>query len=220
MGSPGCTVPAAGRNWLPARTAVATRLWDATPGGPLLPLTTVMHWGAWEDYEYHGRVYGHKNRELERFLGLPSLNDRKFLLAIGGGAAPVARLVAAGWEVVESADVTRDIDVYKSFIAGSYADFGVAKHAYVASRGGWFSDRSTCYLASGRPVLHQDTGFGEWLPTGEGLFAFRDQDDVLAALAELDSDYERHSRAARAIAEEYFEASVVLGEMLDAAGFR
>ena len=220
MGEADCTVPQAGREWTPTRTGVATRLWDATPAVPPLPLTTVMHWGAWDDYEHEGRLYGHKNRELERFLELPRLTSYEFRLAIGGGSAPVDRLVASGWQVAESADVTRDIGIYRSFISASYADFGIAKHAYVASRGGWFSDRSTCYLAAGRPVLHQDTGFGDWLPTGEGVFAFRDQDDVLAALAELEADYERHARAARAIAEEYFEASVVLGRMLDRAGFR
>ncbi|MEO5904836.1 MAG: glycosyltransferase, partial [Gemmatimonadaceae bacterium] len=95
-----------------------------------------------------------------------------------------------------------------------------AKHAYVASRSGWFSDRSTCFLAAGRPVLHQDTGCGDWLPTGEGVLLFSDMDTVLECLRSIEDEYERHARAARALAEEYFEAGTVVGRMLDDAGFR
>jgi hypothetical protein len=220
MGAPDCTVPSAGREWLPTRPAVATRLWNPAPTAKARALTTVMHWGAWRDYEYDGRVYGHKNRELERFMELPLLSEHEFVLAVGGGSAPKDHLAEAGWSVLESADVTRDINVYTAFIDGSFADFGVAKHAYVASRGGWFSDRSTCYLAAGRPVLHQETGFSDWLPTGEGVLAFESVNDVLVALEELERDYERHASAARGIAEEYFEAENVIGQMLDAASFR
>src|SRR6185436_16942276 len=98
---------------------------------------------------------------------------------------------------------------YQEFIADSYADLGIAKHAYVASRSGWFSDRSTCYMASGRPVLHQDTGLADCLPVGEGVLLFNDVDEAVEALREVQSDYARHSRGARALAEEHFEASKV-----------
>jgi len=219
LGQPDCRIPADGLDWIPTRTVVVSDMWSPAAVRRDLPVTALLHWAAGGDVLFDGREYGHKDREFERFLDLPSRTGRAFAAAIGG-PAPWAELERRGWERLSPLDATRTIDAYTRFIGGSYADFGVAKHAYVATRSGWFSDRSTCFLAAGRPVLHQDTGFGDWLPTGEGVFAFRDQDDVLAALAELEADYERHARAARAIAEEYFEASVVLGRMLDRAGFR
>ena len=220
IGLPDCSLPAGGRRWLPTRPVVATSWWPVEPPTATGPLTTVMHWGAWNDYTYDGRVYGHKDREVERFAELPHRTTHEFLLAIGGDSAPVGRLQELGWLIGSSGEVTRTTDAYRAFIADSLADFGIAKHAYVASRSGWFSDRSTCYLAAGRPVLHQETGFSDWLPTGEGVLAFSDVDDVLEALRELDADYESHARAARAIAEEHFEAAKVVGQMLDEAGFR
>jgi hypothetical protein len=219
LGQADCTIPPANRVWLPARSVVATHLWDPTPAVSPLPVTSVMSWAAGQDVWYDGKVYGHKNREFERFVDLPQRTAQPFQLAIGG-SAPRERLYEHGWHLVNPLGVTGTIETYQAFIAGSWADFGIAKHAYVASRSGWFSDRSTCYLAAGRPVLHQDTGFSDWLPTGEGVFSFSDIDGVLEALDRLSTNYERHARAARAIAEEYFEAAKVVAHMLDDAGFR
>jgi hypothetical protein len=219
MGRPDCTIPAAGRTWLPARPVVETRLWDPTPAAGPLPVSTLMNWSAWKDITFEGRVYGHKNREFERFIDLPRRTAQPFALAVGG-PAPKERLRAHGWQLVDPLAVTKTMEAYPAFIASSRADFGIAKHAYVASRSGWFSDRSACYLAAGRPVLHQDTGLGDWLPTGEGVLLFSDVEGVLEALGRLDADYERHARAARRIAEDHFEAAKVVGRMLDEAGFR
>jgi hypothetical protein len=220
MGQSGCEVPDAGRRWIPTRPVVATRLWDAapSPAADRAPLTTVMNWSASADVRLDGDVYGHKGRELERLIDLPARSGRRYLLA-AGGPAPRERLQADGWELVNPLEVTGTLDAYRDFIAASYADLGIAKHAYVASASGWFSDRSTCYLGSGRPVLHQETGFSEWLPTGEGVFAFSTAEDVVEALERIDRDYGRHARAARAIAEEHFEARDVIACMLDQAGF-
>lgn len=220
IGMPDCTIPDAGRSWIPTRSPIATRLWPIAPtAAEGLPVTALLHWAAGSDVIYDGRVYGHKNREFERFMDLPRHTSRRFTLAVGG-PAPKRLLTEIGWQLVSPLEVTRTIPAYRKFIAESRADFGIAKHAYVASRSGWFSDRSTCYLASGRPVLHQDTGFDEWLPTGEGVLKFSDVNDVVECLRSLDLDYERHARAARRIAEEYFEASTVLGQMLESAGLR
>lgn len=219
MGAADCTIPAVGRQWIPTRPVVATKLWDATPPPNSAPVTALLHWAAGSDVNYNGRIYGHKNREFERFIELPKRSRQPFALAVGGDA-PRARLRENGWNLVNPLDATRTIEAYQGFIVGSRADFGIAKHAYVASRSGWFSDRSTCYLAAGRPVLHQDTGCGDWLPTGEGVFLFSDVEDVLEALNRLDADYDRHAQAARRIAEEHFEAATVIGHMLDEAGFR
>jgi hypothetical protein len=179
-----------------------------------------MHWAAAGDVCVNGLLYGHKNREFERFLDLPRRSPRRFILAVGGRGAPRDRLPEYGWEVVNPLEMTSTIEAYRRFIECSAIDFGIAKHAYVASRSGWFSDRSTCFLAAGRPVLHQDTGCGEWLPTGSGVLLFSDIDTVLEGLHRIESDYQHHARAARAIAEEHFEAATVVGRMLEDAGFR
>lgn len=219
MGERGCSVPDAGRQWIPTRPVVATRLWETgPPHSNGAPITTVMNWSASEDVRLGGHVYGHKGRELERLIDLPARTGHRFVLA-AGGPAPRERLRADGWELANPLEVTGGIEAYRDFIAASYADLGIAKHAYVASASGWFSDRSTCYLGSGRPVLHQETGFSEWLPTGEGVFAFADADDVVEAIEEIERDYGRHARAARTIAEQHFEARVVIAQMLDEAGF-
>lgn len=218
IGEGGCGVPDAGRRWIPTRPVISTRLWEAIPPPSRAPITTVMNWSASEDVRINGHVYGHKGRELERLIDLPALTGRHFVLA-AGGPTPHERLRAEGWDLENPLEVTGTLEAYRDFIAGSYADLGIAKHAYVASASGWFSDRSTCYLASGRPVLHQETGFSEWLPTGEGVFAFSSAEDIVEALEQIDRDYGRHARAARAIAEEHFEARKVIARMLDEAGF-
>ena len=119
-----------------------------------------------------------------------------------------------------TAQISGTLDAYQAFIASCRADFGIAKHSDVASRSGWFSDRGTCYLAAGRPVLHQETGFTDWLPVGKGMLAFSTVEEVLDGLKRLDADYEMHANAARAIAEEHFEAATVVGRMLDDAKLR
>jgi glycosyltransferase involved in cell wall biosynthesis len=124
-------------------------------------------------------------------------------------------LAANGWDLLDPAQIARTPADYQRFIQGSKAEFGIAKSGYVASRCGWFSDRSLCYLASGRPVLAQDTGFSNFVPVGEGLFAFRSTEDILAAIEEVQMNYARHARAARAIAEEFFDSDKVLSRLLD-----
>jgi hypothetical protein len=111
-----------------------------------------------------------------------------------------------------------DIDAYRDYIQASRGEFTVAKDQNVRLRSGWFSDRSATYLASGRPVITQETAFSNILPTGEGLFAFQTTDDVLGAIDEINADYERHSRAARELAQAYFSHEVVLGRLLEACG--
>lgn len=219
MGKPDCTVPLVGRDWIGTRPVVSTSSWEAATPNNDGPITTVMNLGAWGEVKLDGRLYGHKSRELDRLIDLPARSGRELVLALGGPGSK-ARFGDAGWVLVDPLEVTGTIDDYRSFIRNSRADLGIAKHAYVASRCGWFSDRSTCYLASGRPVLHQDTGFTDWLSPGEGVLPFSSMDDLLLALDKLDSDYQQHARAARAIAEKHFEARIVIKHMLDEAGFR
>jgi hypothetical protein len=221
MGAGDCTVPDAGRRWLPTRPVVATQHWNqaSAPRGHHLPITTIMNWEAWSTVEWNGQDYGQKGREVERLMELPARSHQSFVVAMGG-PAPREALHAHGWGLINPVEVSLTLPAYRAFITGSRADLGIAKHAYVASRCGWFSDRSLCYLASGRPVLHQDTGFIDWLPVGQGVLAFSDLDSLLAAVDELNFGYARHAEAARGVAEEYFEARTVIGRMLDTAGFR
>src|SRR6185436_10583729 len=132
---------------------------------------------------------------------------------VAGRPDDLARLTAAGWEVVDPLQVSRDPHVYRAFIRRSRGEFTVAKDVNIRLRSGWFSDRSVCYLAAGRPVVNQDTGFDEQLPVGEGLFAFRSPADAIAAFAAIADDYPRHCRAARALAVEYFAPTRVLAAL-------
>jgi len=219
IGRPDCTIPTAGRQWIPARTAIATSLWRADARGGDGPLTTLMNWSSGSEITFEGRSYGYKNREFERVVDLPSRVDKPCVIALGGRNAPRDRLRGLGWQIADPLAVTGSIPAYQEFIAGSFADLGIAKHAYVESQSGWFSDRSTCYMAAGRPVLHQNTGLADCLPVGEGVLLFNDADEAVEALREVELDYERHSRAARALAEEHFEASKVFRGMIEAAGW-
>ena len=220
IGGPGCTIPDCGRRWIPTRPVVATSLWPVTACPPGAPVTALLHWSAGAAVVVDGIRYGHKDVEMERFMDLPARARARLVLAVGGSRAPRAALESAGWVLADPLASTCDANAYRSFISASRADLGIAKHAYVASRSGWFSDRATCFLASGRPVLHHDTGFTEWLPTGDGVLAFSSADEVIDGIARLDADYEHHARAARGIAAEHFEAASVIGRMLDDAGFR
>lgn len=220
IGMKDCMVPAAGREWIATRPVTATRYWHVTAASPSSPISGVSQWTGGSPVELDGRTYGYKNREFDRFIDLPQHTTQRFSLAVGGNGAPLTRLRELGWELVNPLEISGTIEAYQEFISASRADLGIAKHAFVASRSGWFSDRSTCYLAAGRPVLHQDTGFTDWLPSGSGVLPFSNMEDLLDALERLNSDYEAHALAARAIAEEYFEAATVIGRMLDDCGYR
>ena len=220
MGMEDCLVPEGGRVWLPTRPVVATSRWSCAPPTAGTPFVALTHWAAGSEVRYAGRAFGHTDREFGRIALLPSQRQGDYVLAAGGGGMPRGTLARDGWRLVNPLRVTATPDDYACFIAGSRADIGVAKHAYVASRSGWFSDRSTCFLASGRPVLHQDTGYADWLPAESGVLPFSDLESLIDALDRLDRDYEHHARAARRVAEEHFEARVVIAEMLQAAGVR
>jgi hypothetical protein len=170
---------------------------------------------------HDGVFYGQKAHSLRPLMALPSLTAEKFMPALAidpGETRDIEAMRRYGWRPLASDSLTGSPGKYRQFIQASKAEFGIAKSGYVASRCGWFSDRSACYLASGRPVIAQDTGFHHWLPAGEGLFSFKAEDDVLAAIDALARDYARHARAARAIAEEHFDSDRVLTRLLRFVG--
>ncbi len=221
IGDADCLVPDCGRTWIRTLQPVVLQHWP--PAGALChdALTTVANWRGYGSIEHGGVTYGQKAHSLRPLFGLPRRTPEKFRLALAihpDETRDLAALAENGWELVDPALVTGTPSDYRDFVAGSRAEFGVAKSGYVASRCGWFSDRSACYLASGRPVIAQDTGFSRHLPTGRGLFRFTDADGVLAALDSLRSDYAGHRRAARGIAEDHFDSDKVLGRLLDEVG--
>jgi hypothetical protein len=217
IGQATCRLPTLGLDWHPTRPPVVTRCWHAQPPGSVW--TTVMSWVNFHrPIEHDGVVYGTKEREFERIEGLPSHVTARLEVAVGGNHVPRAHLASLGWSVVDSHDVSRTPDDYRSYLQRSRAEFSVAKNVYVATHSGWFSCRSVCYLAAGRPVVVQDTGFSSVLPTGHGLFTFDTMDQAAAAINTVERDYERQCAAAREMAETYFDSSVVLSELLTRVG--
>jgi hypothetical protein len=159
-------------------------------------------------------VDGNKDREFVKFLDLPTRTAARFQLAVNG---PHALLRDHGWGPVDAMQMSRSPWDYRDFIQRSRAEFGVAKHAYVSRRSGWFSDRTECYLAAGRPAVVQETGWSAHLPSGTGLLPFSTVEEAVEGLARLDRDYAAHARAAREIAEACFAAEHVLPLFLETA---
>jgi len=210
----GCDMPTGGVRWLPTRQPVALDLWPVEKGDPSAALTTVLNLASGGDAEYEGRVYGGKNRELARFLDLPGRTGELMELAVGVPLATRERLLAGGWRLADPLEVTRTPWSYQRYLRASRGEFSIAKHAYVSTRCGWFSDRSSGYLASGRPVIVQDTGFSRFLPCGTGLLPFETPGEAVAAIRRVREDYDTQCAAARHIAEEFFDARRVLTDLL------
>jgi hypothetical protein len=220
LSAPDCTVPIERFRWLPTRQPVALDLWSDRCVGSPAAYNTITTWhNEGKDLVYGGETYyWTKDREFEKFINLPQRRQVEFELAAGVDEQVRRRLVAYGWGQVGSIEISSDIDRYRRYIQCSRGEFTVARDQYVRPMTGWFSDRSACYLASGRPVITQETGFSKFIPTGRGLFAFRTMDDVLAAVDSIESDYAGNCRAARAIAEQYFDAEKVIASLVERAG--
>lgn len=217
IGRDDCFVPEDGFAWQPTRQPIQIDAWPVTPGPPEGSWTTVMQWESYHTLEYEERYYGMKSDSFEWFADLPARAGSVFEIALGSKSAPREFLTAKGWRLLDPLKVTRDPWTYQEFIRGSKAEFTVAKHGYVSSRSGWFSERSAAYLASGRPVLTQQTGFSDWLQTGAGLLAFETMEEALAGIDEIDARYEHHCRAARELAEAFFDARKVLPDLIERA---
>jgi hypothetical protein len=219
IGRPGCPIPTCGLDWLSTRQPLVLDLWpeqSSTDGR----FTTVGSWrGAYGPIEWDGRTYGLRVHEFRKFVELPDLSGLPFELALDIDEAETRDLDLLrthGWELVDPGRVASDPVVYQRYVAASKAEFVVAKNLYVDTRSGWFSDRSACYLASGKPVVAQDTGLEGLYPLGEGLVTFRTVDEAAAAVHEIAGDYRRHARVARELAEAYFNSDLVLANLIDA----
>ena len=221
IGAADCRVPTCGIDWVTTKPPVELSEWppQADSGSAL---TTVASWrGAFGPLEYEGRTYGLRVHEFRRFFELPGRTSARFEVALDIDEAEVddlRQLEANGWTLVDPRVAAGDPWRYRDYVQRSAAELMVAKNLYVDTRNGWFSDRSACYLASARPVLAQDTGLDGLVPHGEGLVTFSTLEEAVEGVGEITGDYERHSRAARAIAAEHFAAERVLPRLLDKLG--
>jgi hypothetical protein len=210
IGTPASDVPTSGFFWDKTWQPVVARLWRTEALATGDRFTTVMTWRT----ESFTDVDGHKDREFMRFINLPEQTATRFELAVNG---PHRLLRDHGWSPIDAMKVSRSLWDYRDFIWGSKAEFGVAKHAYVSRRSGWFSDRTECYLAAGRPALVQDTGWSEHVPSGTGLIGFSTPEEATEGFERLSRDYARHARRAEEIAHECFDAARVLPPFLERA---
>ncbi len=233
IGAPDCSVPLTGFHYHPTRQPIVLDWW--TPEARLASelndqanvracFTTIAKWRQpGKDIEWNGETYSwSKHVEFLKFIDLPRRSKEEFELALAWedetDEEVIPQLTSYGWRVVDGISLSLDIGPYREYILGSRGEFTVAKDQNIRLRSGWFSDRSACYLAAGKPVVTQDTAFGNILPMDRGLFAFQSMEDILSAMDLIQSDYKRHCRAAREIAEEYFAAEKVLGSLTETVG--
>jgi hypothetical protein len=217
VGRGNCAIPVDGFPWLPTRQPIVLDAWPVTAGRREGPFTSVLQWESYAARLHDGRRFGTKAHSFEPYFDLPRKADSRFLLAVGAADDVRSRLRRNGWTLCDPLTVSRNLWTYQRFLRSSAAEFGVAKEAYVVTGSGWFSERSACYLASGRPTVVQETGASSWLPTGSGVLAFTSSNEAAGLVRAVVERYDEHCAAARAIAEEYFDSNRVLTRLLDDA---
>jgi hypothetical protein len=215
-----CAVPTFDMEWMPTRQPVCLSYWKNEHAlNPRGSLTTVMNWSTRKKLKYRNNLWGQKDAEFEKILHLPRMfGDLEFKIAASvseGQQFEKKMLEDEGWVLLSPTESIPDAQSYQNFILNSMAEFSVAKETYVKSKSGWFSCRSACYLASGRPVVTQETGWSEFIPSGEGLFAFTSPESAAEAIRKVHADPAKHARAASEIAQQYFDSNRVLQSLLD-----
>lgn len=214
IGAPDCSIPTIDKHWHKTLPPIALPYWAWVEDDSTY-FSSIMQWHSYCEVNYQGVSYGNKDKEFLKFIDIPQQTKQPFRIALSGGIPQ--ELAQHGWEVIPGWMASFSPESYQIFIQESRAEFGVAKHGYVATKGGWFSDRSVCYLASGRPILVQDTGLSDWLPLKEGIFTFCDRSEAANAIETINTDYKQHQYAARKLAEEYFDSNKVLSSLLETA---
>jgi len=221
LGAADCLAPDVGIRWKKTVQPIALDWWPAQSDEGLDRFTTVMNWASYAPVEWQGKLYGQKDLEFDKFKQLPQRTPQHLEMAMGqgvGGKRPTEELRALGWTILEAGDVLPDHTSYHEFLRTSKAEWSVAKHGYVAGCTGWFSCRTACYLALGRPAVVQETGWSDHIPAGDGLLAFSTLDEAVDAIADINDHYAEHQSAARALAEQFFDAKKVCGDLLKQAG--
>lgn len=221
----GAVVPDTGHDWKPVRPPVCRRYWSVEaagkPAGPAADAgrgswTTISHWYGYAAVEWERRSYGNKSEEFKKLRGWPARTGLRPRVVTDLGPGEEKRgFEAEGWEFLEPAKICSNWKEYRAFLAASRGEFSPAKSGYITARTGWFSDRSALYLSLGRPVLLQETGWSRWLPEGRGLVGFRSFEEAVSRAQEIEADYDRHTRAAQEIAEEYLVEQKAIGLALD-----
>jgi len=213
----GCPVPTDGITWRPTVQPIALDQWPVTASPTQAPWTTVMNWASYQPKVWEGKTYGQKSLEFIKFQALPSKTRAPLRLAMGmgvDGQRPAEKLRALGWDLVEPQEVVPDHQTYRGFINGSRGEWSIAKHGYVAAKTGWFSCRTACYLAAGKPAVVQETGWSTHIPSDKGVLPFSTIEEAADALSKIERDYSTHSKRAREIAEEFFDARKVCRNLL------
>jgi hypothetical protein len=224
IGTPECSIPTGGMLWHRLQPLVVLDRWPVSTGGDHNRFTTVASWrGPYGPIEHAGQTYGLKVHEFRKFIDLPRRAPQKFEIALDihpADAKDRLTMENHGWHVVDPADVAATPEAYRRYVQFSGAEFSASQGIYVQTNSGWFSDRTACYLASGKPTLVQDTGFSRNIPVGNGLLAFRTLEEAVAGSQQIAADYDKHARAARHLAEEYFDSTKVLSRLLEQVGLR
>jgi hypothetical protein len=222
IGAPGCSIPTLGIDWRPLPPPVVLDRWPVVAAQPSAPLTTVTTWrNPFGPLEHDGVRFATKHHEWRRVVELPARVPQPLELALEihpGDRADREALLRHGWRVRDAADVAGDAEAFQRYVQGSAGEFSVANGVYVQTGSGWFSDRSVRYLASGKPVLLQDTGFSRRYPVGDGLLSFRTLGEAVRGALRIARDPEGHARAARALAEDRFDSDRVLGRLVEDVG--
>ena len=222
IGRPDCPIPTCGLEWKAVRAPAVLEDWPVAEGGDTDRFTTIGAWrGPFGPVHFGGHTYSLKVHEFRKVIELPRRSPQRFEIALDihpGDERDREALEANGWHLVDPRATVPGPLEFREYVQGSGAEFSVAQGIYVATNSGWFSDRTVRYLASGRPVLVQDTGFSANLPVGEGLVAFTDLEGAVEGAERIARDYEAHRRAARAVAESHFDSDAVLSRFLEEAG--
>ncbi len=222
--------------WMTTRFPVHLPSWSAQSKNKTDTFTTISNWQSYKGYTFNGQKYsGSKSTEFLKFFDIPKITGQKMEIALAADTEKKENIVhgkklknmtwlrnknnlekmeKAGWKITDPLKISKDWNSYKKYIEGSYGEWSVAKNAYVKAHTGWFSCRSACYLASGKPVILEDTQFSKFIRTGKGLFSFKNKNEALHAINEIHKNYEYHCAEARNIAEKYFDSDKVLRDML------
>jgi hypothetical protein len=219
VGQPDCRIPTFGFDWKTTVKPTCLGFWETNGRPNRFGFTSIINWVERPDFTYEGESWGQKNKTFRTFAELPAQAGEPFEIIINrpkdeGTAQAMERLKESGWNILSPDRLIADKDDYRDFIQSSLAEFSITKETYIKSNSGWFSGRSACYLASGKPVLTQDTQWSRYIPAGEGLLACDDAAAAVEAVREVTADYPRHSRKAKELARAYFDSDKVLTDIL------